>query len=173
MNRRKMAFYHNWAAQGKENIPTFSSSNPHRGSCFAPRLHILSLLPISIQLSQSLISRKEERGQTKYHRRIFVFHPKINAPCHFGKVLLDLFILFKLTVWAKLRWENGSNSTSFNEGWIGAILRRVHSAKIFPAVGEPAQTVLMWPSEPRCADCSNSPRLWAQWFTSDRLWHRA
>lgn len=39
--------------------------------------------------------------------------------------------------------------------WIRSILRRVHSAKIFPAAGEPAQAVLMWPSEPQCAACSN------------------
>lgn len=100
MNRkRKMAFYHNWEEQGKENIPPFSSSNPHRGGCFAPRLHILSLLPMSIQLSQSHISRKveEERGQTKYHRTILVFHPEINAPCHFGKVLMDFY--FFLSRW--------------------------------------------------------------------------
>lgn len=92
MNRkREITFHHNWQAQGKENIPPFSPSNPHSSGCFAPCLHILSLLRTSIELSQSHISRNIKKKETKYHRKILVFHSEINAPCHFGKVSLDFF----------------------------------------------------------------------------------
>lgn len=52
--------------------------------------------------------KQEERGQTKYHRKILVFHSKINVPCHFGKALLDFFFFFQVDglIQALLRkWE--------------------------------------------------------------------
>lgn len=153
-----MSFYHNWRAQVKENISRFSSSNPHRGGCFPLHLHILWLLPVTIQLTPSHISRKEKKKEDRHNitGRYLFSTQKLMPHVTLAKCY---WIFFKLMVWCKLGWENMSNSTSFNEGWIGAIPRRVHSAKIFPAVGEPAQTVLMWPSELRCADCSKCTRL--------------
>lgn len=77
MNRkRKMAFYHNWEAQGTENISPFSPSNPHRGCCFGPLLHILSPLAISIQLSRSHISKKVTKRTDKIPQEDTCFPPK-------------------------------------------------------------------------------------------------
>lgn len=62
-----MSFYHNWKAQGKGNISRFSSSNPHRRGCSPPHPHILWLLPVTIQLSPSHISRKEKKKEDRHN----------------------------------------------------------------------------------------------------------
>lgn len=75
-------------------------STQGRRLCSLPS-HTLAVTYLHTAIPKPHQQESKERGQTKYHRKILVFHPKINAPCHFGKVLLDFvgFWVFFLSQW--------------------------------------------------------------------------
>lgn len=128
---------YSWAAKEKwhftiterhigKHSPPSSSSNSCRGGCFVPCFHILTVTYLHTAIPKPHQQKsKEERGQTKYHKKIFVFHPKINAPCHFGKTLMDFYFFFSFIIFLadsliqvplrkweqfhRLQWGSGSS----------------------------------------------------------------